>query len=478
MVILASQQLRRCTTHGSRFVFPIQHVWSGVGIKDAQVRKPDLLEQYWAAHKLNRIKFQKPSTLKEILRTVLTLHKWYSEATTADPEVVRELMVIRLDYIMIMCALFCTKGKLADVQGYFPGHRDHFRAIIGLLQPETFKDETGSVRQAEATQPSSGPCPTMKQPTRPAPLATSPCPGVSKELYDKIQAMRVPPGSTSGLESIVGCAQGKRMIQGILLATIDRPKLAEAGELENGVLLHGPPGTGKTSLVLAAASKPNGPTVYLVSSAAMNDQYHGNSEKNIAALYAAAAHNEPAIIFIDEIESLCGRRAIFLTALMTAMRSCPSNVVSIGASSLPSHIDESFRNRLSLQILVPLSSEEELASIWELKLSAWPHSLSHDEFIVLGRLIRTYGLSGRDIEATACRARQNLNRMVGPSPSYYRAVQNNGKEYLYACSADDPAACAVNGRAEISTRIHGRPTSLDDLVAAVEDLRSNLVHDD
>lgn len=406
---------------------------------------------------------------------MLTLDNWYSEATTADPEVVRQLLVIRLDYIMMMCALFCTKGKLADVQGCFPGHGEDFKAIIGILQPQTSTNVTGS---AEETQSSDGACPKTNAPNLPARPATSPCPGVSYELYDKIQAMRLPPGSTSGLESIVGCAQGKQMIEGILLATIERPKLAETGQLEKGVLLHGPPGTGKTSLVLAAASKPSGPTVYLVSGVAINDQYHGNGENHIAALYSAAGHNAPAIILIDEIEALCAKRTTLLTALLMAIDYCPSNVVTIGASNLPKSVDKSLRSRLSNQILVPLPSEGELASIWELKVSAWPHSVSHDEFVVLGQLIRTYGLSGRDIEAAARRARQKLNLMVGPSPSYYRAVQNNGKEYLYECSADDPAACAVNGRAEISTRIHGRPTSRDDLVAAVEDLRSNLVHDD
>ena len=61
---------------------------------------------------------------------------------------------------------------------------------------------------------------------------------VSYELYDKIQAMRVPPASTSGLESIVGCVKGRRMIERILLVTIDRPTLAETGQLQQGVLLH------------------------------------------------------------------------------------------------------------------------------------------------------------------------------------------------------------------------------------------------
>jgi len=298
------------------------------------------------------------------------------------------------------------------------------------------------------------------------------------ELYDKIQAMRVPPASTSGLESIVGCVKGKRMIEGILLVTIDRPPLAETGQLQKGVLLHGPLGTGKRSLVLAAASKLNGLTIYMVSGAAINDQYYSNDENNINALYAVAAHNAPAIVSIDEIEVLCAEGTILLTALITAIDQCPPNVVTIEVSNLPKRMDEALLSRLSNQVLVPLPSKEYLAGILELKVLAWRHSVSHDEFVLFGRLNRTYGCSRRDISTVACAAREELNMRVDLSPSYYRAIQNAGKEYLYEWSADDPAARAVNGRAEINTRIHGRPTSLKDLVAAVEDMRSNLVHDD
>jgi len=58
-------------------------------------------------------------------------------------------------------------------------------------------------------------------------------------------------------------------------------------------------------VVLVDASKLNDLTVYMVSGAAINDQYYSNDENNINALYAVATQNAPAIVSIDEIEVLC-----------------------------------------------------------------------------------------------------------------------------------------------------------------------------
>lgn len=168
------------------------------------------------------------------------------------------------------------------------------------------------------------------------------CPNVFKELFDKIQVIKVLPDSTSSLESIVGCVQDKRMIKRILLIIIERSKLAKIGELRRDVLLHGSPSIGKTSLMLATTSKPSGPSIYLVSNVAINDQYHNIGGNNIATLYAIATHNGLAIIFIDEIEALCDKRTTLLSALVMAMNNSPSDLVTIEASNLLEHADNPF----------------------------------------------------------------------------------------------------------------------------------------
>ncbi|KAI1340014.1 peptidase family M41-domain-containing protein [Xylariaceae sp. FL0016] len=147
-----------------------------------------------------------------------------------------------------------------------------------------------------------------------------------------------------------GCDEAKEELTEMVDFLRNPEKFSQlGGKLPKGVLLVGPPGTGKTLLARAVAGEAGVPFFYM-SGSEFDEVYVGVGAKRVRDLFAAAKSKSPAIIFIDELDAIGGRRnardAAYvkqtLNQLLTELDGFDqnSNVIIIGATNFPEMLDK------------------------------------------------------------------------------------------------------------------------------------------
>ncbi|MCE4617598.1 MAG: AAA family ATPase [Desulfurococcales archaeon] len=171
---------------------------------------------------------------------------------------------------------------------------------------------------------------------------------------------------------IAGLQQAKEAIKEAIIYPIRRPDLFPLG-WPRGILLFGPPGTGKTMLAAAVSNEIDAEFLYVDASSIMS-KWLGEGEKNVRRLFdyarSKAEKGTPVIIFIDEIDALLGMhnnevggevrvRNQFLKE-MDGIQDKDKNlhVYVIGATNKPWKLDEPFIRRFQKRIYVPLPDME------------------------------------------------------------------------------------------------------------------------
>ncbi|KAL9253908.1 Outer mitochondrial transmembrane helix translocase-like protein [Drosera capensis] len=182
--------------------------------------------------------------------------------------------------------------------------------------------------------------------------------------------------SIGGLETI------KQALYELVILPLRRPELFSYGKLlgpQKGVLLYGPPGTGKTMLAKAIA-KESGAVFINVRISNLMSKWFGDAQKLVAAVFSLAYKLQPAIIFIDEVDSFLGQRRSSDHEALINMKTefmalwdgftteQNARVMVFAATNRPSELDEAILRRFSQAFEIGMPNRAERAEILKVAL--------------------------------------------------------------------------------------------------------------
>ncbi|NHJ06054.1 MAG: ATP-binding protein [Candidatus Heimdallarchaeota archaeon] len=273
------------------------------------------------------------------------------------------------------------------------------------------------------------------------------------ELEEAIDEIIVVEKPNVKMSQVAGLEEAKRALREAIILPMKRPDLFKGARNPwRGILLFGAPGTGKTLLARAVATEVDA-TFFNVSASSIISKWLGESEKLVQQLFETAQEKQPALIFIDEVDSIASARGggehdamrRVKTTLMTQMSGVTTRkedrIVVIGATNLPWEIDPAFRSRFEKRIYINLPDLEARAKIFEIHTKGVECDDTVD-FQLIGEM--SDGYSGRDIQLI-CR----------------EAVMMPVRELDISGALDDP-------------NIQARHVTLEDFLAAFEKIKPSV----
>lgn len=275
---------------------------------------------------------------------------------------------------------------------------------------------------------------------------------------------------------IAGLDGAKEALKEAVILPVKFPQLFTGNRKPtSGILLYGPPGTGKSYLAKAVATEANS-TFFSVSSSDLVSKWMGESERLVKQLFTMARENKPSIIFIDEVDALCGPRGegelealrrikTELLVQMNGVGNDSAGVLVLGATNIPWQLDAAVRRRFERRIYIALPDVEARKRMFELNIGATACECTQQDLRVLAEM--TDGYSGHDVAVVVRDALMIPIRKIQQA-THFKPV-DGGK--LTPCSPGDDGAREMSWL-DIGTDELGEPElTIKDFIKAVKNNR-------
>ncbi|XP_033122815.1 vacuolar protein sorting-associated protein 4A-like isoform X2 [Anneissia japonica] len=302
----------------------------------------------------------------------------------------------------------------------------------------------------------------------------------TKKLQGQLQGAIVMEKPNILWDDVAGLDAAKEALKEAVILPIKFPHLFTGKRQPwRGILLFGPPGTGKSYLAKAVATEANNSTFFSVSSSDLVSKWLGESEKLVKQLFEMARDHKPSIIFIDEVDSLCSERGKnesesarrIKTEFLVQMQGVGNNndgILVLGATNIPWVLDSAIRRRFEKRIFISLPEPQARTHMFKMHMGSTKTTLTENDYKELGK--SSDGYSGADISIVVrdalmqpvrkIQTATHFRRVRGPSPTDANVIVD---DLLEPCSPGSQGAIEMSWTTVPGDKLLEPPVSMSDI---------------